>query len=101
MIAFLVKYRLLVSLLFYLFMGSPIILDALKISGEPADIINWISRILIFLFWLIILLDMIKHKLFNKTFWILSMVFIPIFAPVVYLFRRKQLINLRNNRFRS
>lgn len=101
MINLFIKYRLLVSLLFYLFMGSAIILDALKISGEPADIINWISRILIFSFWLIILLDMIKQKLFNKTFWILSMFVLPIFAPVVYLFRRKQLAKLRNNRFRS
>ncbi|WP_158308625.1 PLDc N-terminal domain-containing protein [Christiangramia forsetii] len=37
----------------------------------------------------------------DKTFWILSMVILPFFSPIVYIFRRKNLIHLRSNKFKS
>lgn len=46
----------------------------------------------LFILWLIILSDMIKHKLFNKVFWILSMfILTPICLPS-YLWLREKLM---------
>ncbi|MHA6279913.1 hypothetical protein ACXYMT_06995 [Salinimicrobium sp. CAU 1759] len=42
-------------------------------------------------FWLLILFDMINSKIFNKTFWLMSMLILPNLAPVVYLFQLKKL----------
>ncbi|MCB7480969.1 PLDc N-terminal domain-containing protein [Gramella sp. ASW11-100T] len=61
----------------------------------------WTSNIILFIFWLIILMDMIRNEIRDKTFWILSMIFLPFFAPIVYIFRRKNLIHLEENKFKS
>jgi hypothetical protein len=47
--------------------------------------------------WVIIQIDIIKNKFHNKTFWILSMFFIPVIAEIVYLIRRKKLLNIPAN----
>ena len=50
-------------------------------------------------FWLLILLDMINSKIFNKTFRLISMLILPNLAPVVYLFQRKKLKHIRSSVF--
>lgn len=42
---------------------------------------------------IIIISDMSKNKIRNKTFWIVSMFIIPAIASIVYLLQRKNLIN--------
>ncbi|WP_227740433.1 PLDc N-terminal domain-containing protein [Salegentibacter sp. BLCTC] len=56
---------------------------------------------MLFIFWLFILFDISKQNLKGKTFWILSIFLLPFFSPIVYLFKRKNLIHLQNNKFRS
>lgn len=101
MIQTFIKYRVLISIVFYILWGSDFISNVLGISEEISSILNWTSVAILFIFWLIILVDMIKQRFINKTFWILSMFFVPFFAPVVYLFRRKKLLYLRNNKFKN
>jgi len=51
-----------------------------------------IAYILLFTIWLICLFDMLKHNLFNKPFWILSMfILTPICLPS-YLWLREKLL---------
>jgi len=100
-IKFFVKYRVLVSVLFYILWGSDFFGNVLGLSEERSSFFNWAAAGIIFIFWLFILIDMIKQKFKNKTFWILSMFFLPFFAPVVYLFRRKNLLHLKDNMFRN
>ncbi len=99
MIQTFIKYRVLVSVLFYILWGSDFITNVLGLDEEFSSSLNWTAAGILFIFWLFILIDMINQKLKNKTFWILSMFIVPFFAPVVYLFRRKNLLHLRNNKF--
>lgn len=96
-----IKYRVLVSVIFYILWGSDLVANVLDLNKETASFINWTTVVLLFIFWLFILIDMFKQNLKDKTFWILSMFLLPFFAPVVYLFRRNKLLHLQNNLFRK
>lgn len=41
--------------------------------------------------WIIIFSDIIKNKVYNKTFWIISMIILPSISPIIYLIRRNRL----------
>ena len=49
---------------------------------------------LFFSTWIIVLSDMIKNKIYNKTFWILTMFVMPTIAAIFYLFQRDKLLRL-------
>lgn len=100
MINFFVKNRIIVSILFYILWGSNLFAHILNLD-DITPTINWIARGLLLVFWLIILLDMVRKEIKDKPFWILSMFLLPFFAPIVYLFRRKNLLHLRSNKFKS
>lgn len=101
MIRIFIKYRVLVSVIFYILWGSDFITNVLDLNKETSSFINWTTVAILFIFWLFMLIDMIKQNLKDKTFWILSMFFVPFFTPVVYLFRRNKLLHLQNNMFRK
>jgi hypothetical protein len=42
--------------------------------------------------WLIIFTDISAQRVYNKTFWIISLFILPYFTIIVYLFRRNKLI---------
>ncbi|PCI09743.1 MAG: hypothetical protein COB73_04835 [Flavobacteriaceae bacterium] len=44
--------------------------------------------------WILILIDMIKNKIYNKTFWIITMFVMPFISIVFYIFQRDKLLNL-------
>ena len=97
----LVKNRILISIFFYLLWGASFFTNILELEETTSEVIIWTCNAVLFIFWLFILVDMIRTKIKDKTFWILSMIFLPFFAPVVYLFRRKNLIHLESNKFKS
>ncbi|MBZ9631181.1 PLDc N-terminal domain-containing protein [Salegentibacter sp. LM13S] len=101
MIKTFVKYRVLISVLFYILWGRDFFTNILDLDKEVSSFLNWTAVGILFVFWLFILIDMIQQKLHNKTFWIVSMFLLPFFAPVVYLFRRKKILHLQNNMFRN
>jgi len=101
MIRLFIQYRVLFSVIFYILWGSDFITNVLDLNKETSSFINWTTVAILFIFWLFILIDMIKQNLKDKTFWIVSMFFVPFFAPVVYLFRRNKLLHLQNNMFRK
>ena len=43
--------------------------------------------------------DMIKNKIFNRNFWILSMIIMPPIAMLTYMFQREKLMRLGNKSF--
>lgn len=75
------------NLLFFLF-GA---LAKLQ-SWYFADVFLLVGLMLFFTTWLIILLDMVKNKIHDKTFWIMSILILPSIASLVYLYRRNQLL---------
>jgi len=70
--------------------------------GALAKIQHWefsqffltIGLMLFFSTWVIILSDMVKNKIYNRTFWILTMLIIPFIATIFYLIQRNRLIRL-------
>lgn len=52
------------------------------------------GSILLILTWLVILIDMIKTKLFNKIFWIIFMFVLAPITPLFYMLQRNKLIRL-------
>lgn len=56
-----------------------------------AEVVLAFSIMLFFTIWIIAINDMVKSRLHNKTFWILSMFIFPFFAAIAYLFRRRNI----------
>jgi hypothetical protein len=57
-------------------------LSLLFVAGAVSHLITW----------LLVLNDIVKHHVFNKTFWIISMVALPTLALVVYMIRRNKIL---------
>ncbi len=74
----------------------------LTIIGALAKIAHWeFSQIfliagLMFFFsaWIIIFSEMVRNKIYNKTFWVMTMFIMPWIAIILYLIQRKKLIRL-------
>jgi len=77
------SYLLLLTGFFTKLQGWEILQDAL-VGG----------RILFFLTWLIIMVDIVKTPIFNKTFWVISIFIIPPIASLFYMILRNRLIRL-------
>ena len=45
--------------------------------------------------WIIVFFDIMKTKIYNKQFWVLSMFFVMPVTPIVYLIRRESLLSNR------
>lgn len=74
----------------------------LTVFGAYAKIQHWdysqilltIGLMLFFSTWVIILSDMLKHKIYNKTFWIMTMFIMPSIATIFYMIQRNKLRRL-------
>lgn len=74
----------------------------LTVVGAFAKIQHWdysqllltIGLMLFFSTWVIILSDMVKNKIYNKTFWIVTMFIMPSIATIFYMIQRNKLIRL-------
>ena len=100
MIEHLRRYRISISsafFLLFLYWGF----QDYSIVEPQASLEYWLAPVCLFSLWLFLLLDMVRTRIFNKTFWIVSMFLLPWLAPVFYLFQRKKLEHLRNNGFRN
>ena len=53
-----------------------------------------VSLMLFFTTWVIVLNDMLKYKIYNKTYWVFMMFIMPTIAAIFYLFQRNRLIRL-------
>lgn len=61
---------------------------------EYSQILLTIGLMLFFSTWVIILSDMVKNKINNKTFWIMTMFIMPSIATIFYMIQRNKLIRL-------
>lgn len=61
---------------------------------EYSQILLTIGLMLFFSTWGIILSDMVKNKIYNKTFWIMTMFIMPSIATIFYMIQRNKLIRL-------
>ena len=74
----------------------------LTVLGGIAKIQHWeysqffltAGLMLFFSTWIIILSDMVKNKIHNKTFWILTMFIMPFISTIFYLIQRNKLMRL-------
>ena len=74
----------------------------LTIFGALAKIQHWeysqffltVGLMLFFSTWIIILSYMIKNKIYNKSFWILTMFIMPFISTIFYLIQRNKLLRL-------
>jgi hypothetical protein len=72
----------------------------LTIVGALAKIQDWefyqifltVGLTVFFTTWIIMLSDMIKNKIHNKTFWVLTMFILPTIAIIFYLIQRNKLL---------
>lgn len=56
------------------------------------EVVFYLCHMVLFVLWLIILRDMIRNRLFNKAFWILSMFILPPICLPSYLWLRERLL---------
>lgn len=57
---------------------------------------SWLTFALVVFFssWIIIMNDMRENKIYNKSFWVISMFILPTISPLLYMFQRDRLIRL-------
>lgn len=91
MTGFLIKYRIPVVILFYVFQFTWMYTKSSLLALEEIGLLAWVSLLFLVSFWMTLLIDMIRTKLSNKTFWLFSMLIFPWLAPSFYLFQRKKL----------
>ncbi len=60
-----------------------------------SQVLLTIGLMLFFSTWIIILSDMVKREISNKSFWIFTMFLMPNIVPILYMFRRKKLLKVR------
>ena len=88
-----------VRLIWLLVLGSIVFISL----GVLAKVLHWefstiyllIGLVFTFSSWVILLSDMVKSKIYNKTFWIISMFLMPSIASIFYLIQRNRLLRLR------
>jgi hypothetical protein len=61
---------------------------------EFSQILFTVGLMLFFSTWIIIISDMVKNKIYNKTFWIMTMFILPTIATIFYMFQRNKLLRL-------
>lgn len=88
--------RVSINLVWVLAIGSILLI----IVGADAKLHHWgfeywpllVGSILSIATWIVVISDMARSKIYNKTFWIMSMfIFAPI-AVIVYLIQRNKLL---------
>ena len=96
---FILKYRITASILYFVLQGIYVVTKPSFSKVAESELAAWIALILLLIFWLIVFIDILKNKLYSKTFWILAMIIMPFLTPVFYLFQRERLLRLQQNRF--
>jgi|SRR5690554_3525193 len=61
---------------------------------EFSEIFLTVGLMLFFSTWIIIFSDMMKNKIYNKTFWIMTMFILPSIGTIFYLFQRNKLLRI-------
>lgn len=88
---FLIKYRIFVSIGFAVCQLVWIMSNNSLLEFDNISFASGLSLLLLCSFWIFLLADMLREKIYNKTFWLISMLVMPYLAPAVYLFQRKKL----------
>jgi len=91
-------FRIGIKTVWFLVIGNIL----LTVLGALANIQHWefsqffltVGLMLFFSIWIIILSDMFKNKIYNRTFWIMTMFIMPTIASIFYLVQRKKLLRL-------
>lgn len=99
MIKYLVRFKIPVSILFFVCQFLWIQSKANLLDLKTLSLTAIMSFFFLFGFWLFLLLDMINSRIYNKTFWLISMLIMPWLAPAIYLFQRKKLQHLKSTPF--
>ncbi len=99
MTGFLIKYRIPVLILFYLFQFTWMHTNSSLLALEEIGLLAWVSLLFLVSFWMTLLIDMIRTKIYNKTFWLFSMLIFPWLAPAFYLFQRNTVNHLQTSVF--
>ncbi|CAM4041416.1 Cardiolipin synthase N-terminal domain-containing protein [Gillisia limnaea] len=97
MIKKLLQYKIVASVIFFLLWISALLLQAKEIETAINEIFYWFVVLAIVLFWLLILIDIIKSRIYRKIFLVASMFLLPFLAPVFYLFQKKSLKKLQES----
>lgn len=98
MIHHLIKYRLPVSIIFFLLYFF-LLSQSESLFSLDAGLPSLLALGVLLAFWAILLYDMIRTRIYQKTFWILSMFLFSWLAPAIYLFQRKTLGHIKTNKF--
>ncbi|WP_268138677.1 hypothetical protein [Salinimicrobium sp. TH3] len=101
MINFLAKFKIPVIVVFFACQFLWYRSGANFLDWQSFTFLSTMSFVFLTGFWLFLLFDMINTKIFNKTFWLISMLIMPWIAPALYLFQRKKLQHIRTSIFRK
>ena len=77
----------------YILLITAIILGVLGAFNTISTYLYETGIVLFAIGWIIVFFDMLKNKIHNKQFWVLSMFFVMQVTPIIYLIRREGLLS--------
>ncbi len=97
----LIKYKIPLVLLFFVCQVVWVNSGSNLLQLETISVYSWLSLFFLFLFWLLLVSDLIIRDIHHKAFWMIAMLVLPAFAPAAYLFLRKKRRTVRSTYFKS
>lgn len=82
-----------ILILVYILLIAGIILGVLGAANKISTYFFQSGAALFAIGWIIVFFDMLKNKIHNKQFWVLSMFFVMPVTPIIYLIRRESLLS--------
>ncbi len=89
---FKVGYRLVCVLVYGSFLVSLVGAFAHIAHWVISDLFLTVGVVLFFASWIIVISDIVRRPIYNRSFWLLSMFILPTIAPLVYLIQRNKLM---------
>jgi bacteriorhodopsin len=90
------KFKLSKTVVWLLVLGNLLIIIGAIAKIQRWEFLNTLlisGFVLLLLNWILIFGDIIKNRIYNKTFWIISMIVFPTISPIIYLLRRNRLLH--------
>jgi hypothetical protein len=61
---------------------------------ESSQVFLTIGLMLLFSTWIIVMGDLLRNRIYNKTFWVVMMIIMPAIAALFYMIQRDKLLRL-------
>ena len=91
-------FRISINTVWFLAIGNLLLIGfgafANTQQWESSQVLLTIGLMLLFSTWIIVMSDLLRNRIYNKTFWVVMMIIMPAVAALFYMIQRDKLLRL-------